>query len=137
MTAIVLDSSAILPLFLRDESDTYSQAVLQEAAEGARLLSLSLCLSEFGNTIGVAIRRGRLTEAQAAYAHRGLFLLPVEFQAFVDSSTMALIHGLAQRHRLSFYDASYLALAINEGARIASLDDALKDAAKAEGVVVV
>ena len=41
---------------------------------------------------------------------------------------------LARRHRLTAYDASYLALAIQEGVPLASLDRRLKEAAAAEGI---
>ncbi len=136
MKPVVLDSSAILPLFLPDESDVYSQAVIQQAAE-TRLLSLSLCLLEVGNTLTVAVRRNRMTEAQAAFAHHNLFSLPIEFRDFINGTTITLVHGIAQRRGLTFYDAAYLAFAMSEGAKLASLDRALISAAKLEGVEVV
>ena len=42
--------------------------------------------------------------------------------------------ALARGHRLTAYDASYLALAIREGCPLASLDRRLNEAATAEGV---
>ena len=45
------------------------------------------------------------------------------------------VMALARAHRLSAYDASYLALAIREGCALASLDRRLNEAAAAEGVV--
>ena len=44
---------------------------------------------------------------------------------------------LAQRHRLSFYDAAYLELAQREGISLATLDQALARAATAEGVPLI
>ena len=133
---IVLDSSAILPLFLRDEPDDYSRAAIQRATE-TRLLSLSFCWLEVGNTLTVAVRRRRLTEAQVAFAHHGLCRLPVEFRDFVSATTLARVHDLAQRRQLSFYDAAYLAFASSEGASLATLDRALISAAQAEGIAVL
>ena len=43
---------------------------------------------------------------------------------------------LARRHGLSFYDASYLELAIRSNARLGSFDEALRKSAEAAGVSV-
>ena len=79
------------------------------------------------------MRRQRLTEAQA---RRGFARLPIAFREFATVANLPLIHGLAQRRTLGFYDATYLALTIHEGARLASLDGPLRAAAMAEGVEV-
>lgn len=135
MKPVVLDNSTLLPLFLPDEGGEFSQRVVQEAVgAGVQLMAPTLCLLEFGHGILRAVRRGRLTEAGAAQAHRGLVRLPIAFREFATSANLPLIHGLAQRRTLGFYDATYLALTIHEGARLASLDDPLRAAAKAEGV---
>jgi predicted nucleic acid-binding protein len=47
------------------------------------------------------------------------------------------LEPLARRHRLTVYDAAYLELAQREVAPLATLDDALTRAAKAEGVPLV
>ena len=44
------------------------------------------------------------------------------------------VMALARAHRLTAYDASYLALAVREGCALASLDRRLNEAAAAEGV---
>lgn len=44
---------------------------------------------------------------------------------------------LAQRHRLTFYDAAYLELAQRERIELATLDAALIRAAASEGVALV
>jgi predicted nucleic acid-binding protein len=44
---------------------------------------------------------------------------------------------LAARHSLTLYDASYLELAISRGCALASFDDALCKAARAEAVIVL
>ena len=137
MKPVVLDNSALLPLFLPDEGNEFSQRVIRDAVgAGVPLLAPTLCLLEFGHGILRAVRRARLTEAEAAQAHRGFARLPIAFREFATTANLLLIHGLAQRRTLSFYDATYLALAIHEGARLASLDDPLRAAAAAEGVEV-
>jgi predicted nucleic acid-binding protein len=47
------------------------------------------------------------------------------------------IFVLARRHRLTFYDAAYLELAQREGIALATLDNKLAAAARAEGVALV
>ena len=57
--------------------------------------------------------------------------------------TMPMAHywerpiDLATQHKLTVYDASYLDLAIRSGLPLATLDDALIVAARAEGVPVL
>ena len=56
----------------------------------------------------------------------------------MDRGLAALIEtvDLAERHRLTVYDAAYLQLALDCEAEIATLDQALGRAAAAEGLVV-
>ena len=137
MGLIVVDNSVLLPLFLSDESDDYAQRVILQSGTGEGLLAPSLCLLEFGNGILKAVRKKRLSEAEAAFAQRKFSALPIDFRDFGGADSLPLIHHLAQRRGLSFYDAVYLGLALSEGARLASLDEALNQAAKAEGVGLV
>ncbi len=45
--------------------------------------------------------------------------------------------ALARRHRLTFYDAAYLELAQREGLALATLDNELANAARAEDVQLI
>ncbi len=137
MALIVVDNSALLPLFLSDEADDYTHKVIRHSATEATLIAPTLCLLEFGNGILKAVRQNRLTEAEAAYAHRKLMEVPITFRDFVGPATVPLIHSVAQRRRLSFYDGAYLTLALAENAKLASLDGPLNEAAKAEGIELV
>ena len=49
----------------------------------------------------------------------------------------SLLIALAQAHRLTAYDASYLELALRRALPIASHDSALRDAASAAGIDVI
>ena len=137
MGVMVIDASALLPLFLFDEDKTYIRVVLRQGLAGESLTAPSFCIVEFGNCILKAVRQKRMSEAEAASAHRSFTLLPIRFRDFEQPMAIPVIHALAQRRSLTFYDATYLALAIKEGARLASLDNALKNAATAEGIVLV
>lgn len=133
---IVLDNSALVPLFLPDESDDYPQRVMAAAVAGASVITSSFCLIEFGNTIATCVRRGRLTSAEASHAHQMLKALPLSFRNTVTPDALPGIHDLAVRRTLSFYDALYLHLALQEGATLATLDGPLRQAAVVEGVEV-
>jgi predicted nucleic acid-binding protein len=47
------------------------------------------------------------------------------------------VFALARRHGLTFYDAAYLELAKRERIPLATLDDGLADAARAEQVALI
>ena len=134
---VVADNSALVPLFLPDESGEYSLSLLGMVMNGAVMKMATLCQIEFGNVIATSVRRRRLTHAEAAFAHKKFSELPMEFVDYVTSATMPAIHDLAVRRDLSFYDALYLALAMDERAILATLDKPLKQAAIAEGVEVL
>ncbi len=132
--SIVLDNSALVPLFLPDESTEFSQRLLKLGTQGSLLISPSFLLIEFGNTIATAVRRNRITPAQAAFAHAQIQELPITLVDYVSARRIPSIHGLAIQYGLSFYDALYLALAMEEGASLATLDGKLKQAAVVIGV---
>jgi predicted nucleic acid-binding protein len=45
-----------------------------------------------------------------------------------------IVFSIARLHRLTFYDAAYLELALHENAPLATLDGSLAKAAAADGV---
>ena len=85
------------------------------------------------NVIVIVIgeRRGRLTAIAAAECLNLLETIPIDVDVVRVGRT---VWNLARRHRLTFYDASYLELAIRRGLAIATLDRALIAAARAERV---
>jgi predicted nucleic acid-binding protein len=79
-------------------------------------------------------RRGRLTPADTAVFLRTVSRLGIVTDREADG---AVIIELARKHRLTAYDAAYLELAQRRAASLATLDDALVRAAKAESVPLV
>ena len=77
------------------------------------------------------LRRGRIGQHHADASMARLRRLPIRCPGEAEDHHVV---ALARRHRLTAYDASYLALAIREGCPLASLDRRLNDAAAAEGV---
>lgn len=131
---IVIDNSALVPLFMPHESSAFPEHILRLAGEGANLMSPSFLAIEFGNAMLSGFRAGKLSVAQVSFAHSKLHELPIELVDFVGPRTIPSIHSLAVQHGLSFYDALYLALAMEEGAALAANDKALNKAASAVGI---
>jgi predicted nucleic acid-binding protein len=89
---------------------------------------------EVANVLALAVRKSRLTVAQ-----RTQFVSVLESAAIqVDGSTalnaFSKITALADAHRLTVYDASYLELAMRFGVPLATLDRELRVAAAAVDV---
>lgn len=138
VAAIVVDNSALLPLAVPDESKALIQLLLTQARNGeVYLIAPSLCVIEYGNSIVSCIRRKRMTITEAAVAHAQLPELPIEFFEYDTANHLSQIHTLAMRHSLSFYDALYLAVAIERNATLATQDKALHHAAVQEGIAFV
>jgi len=93
-----------------------------------------LVVREVRNGLIIGERRGRATEVYSVSFLRQLTRLPVTIDTAPDEETVML---LARQHRLTVYDAAYLELALREAVPLATLDKALADAARAEGVPLI
>ena len=89
---------------------------------------------EVGNGLLTGLRRGRLTPDQARTAIVALGAMPIEVDPDTSSRAFSESWPLAARHGLTTYDAAYLALAIRRLLPLATLDERLASAARAEGV---
>jgi predicted nucleic acid-binding protein len=79
------------------------------------------------------MRRGRLPQGELNIVLPAIEAFPIELRTGLAGADVA---RLARKHALSFYDACYLALAVDERARLATLDASLARAAKDEGVLL-
>ena len=128
--AFVLDASVAAAWVLPDEDAAVADVALDRlGTETAKVPGLFW--HELRNLLLSAERRGRIdggyADTSMARLRRLSIVCPDEFD---DREVMAL----ARAHRLSAYDASYLALASREGCALASLDRRLNEAAAAEGM---
>lgn len=89
---------------------------------------------ESRNILIINERRGRLDREMVDRSCAILARLPIEIDRGPDESA---VMRLARRHRLTVYDAAYLELAMRRVSPLATLDDALARAAKAEGVELI
>jgi len=113
--AVVADCSACAGWFLRDESSRPSEKLLREVMAGKlRLMVPDLWWSESLNVLCNAVRRGRITDADARRTVYYLEEIPIETIS-AQRIGRQQIFALARQHALSAYDATYLALAEAQG----------------------
>ncbi len=129
----VLDASVALAWCFEDETDEYSDVVLESLIAGEAVVP-ALWPTEVTNGLATAERCDRLDRATAGDARRLLQALPIAVDPLERRRAFEAIAMLAGTHGLTTYDACYLELARRRGIPLATLDAALRRAAEAEAV---
>lgn len=132
----VVDTSITLAWGLPDEDSKVAGEFWLEVHGGVPLHVPSLWWYECANALVVARRRKRLTEEQARKLGSLLGTLPLETAAGPAGDDLERLRTLAANHELSAYDAAYLDLARRLMVGMATLDERLANAARAEGIEV-
>jgi predicted nucleic acid-binding protein len=130
--AFVLDASVAGTWLFKDERTAFTQ-VMFDRSTGEQAIVPTLWWFEVRNLAVMNERRKRITPTQTE-----MFMLDMEELLIVsdDSTVSDDLMRLARQHRLTVYDAAYLELASRLGVELATLDQRLMDAARAEGVRV-
>lgn len=131
--SLVLDSSAALAWIYADETTEAVRQVFDMVAENGALVP-SLWRLEVANSLTVAVRRGRIGAEFRNAALADLALLDIATDAHTDAHGWTTTLHLADRFRLTLYDAAYLELAHRRSLPLAALDKELRDAGRALGV---
>lgn len=131
--AFVLDCSVIVAWYLEDEMNPYAEAIEDALAKDNAVVP-SLWPLEVGNVLLVGERRKRTSELKVSQFISLLQSLLIHVEDQTTKRAWTDILNLARAHKLSTYDASYLELAMRRGLALATLNDRLKDAARAVGV---
>jgi predicted nucleic acid-binding protein len=129
----VLDASVTACWCFHDEHDPRADAAYDLLDDDRALVPLHWWF-EVRNVVLLGERRQRISEEYAAGFLDRLERFPINLTALPDHTNVFV---LARRHRLTFYDAAYLELAQRERVALATLDDELAAAARAEGVALV
>jgi predicted nucleic acid-binding protein len=129
----VLDASVALAWAFEDEGGDYAVGVLEEL-RGSEAVAASLWPLEVTNGLLTAERRGRIEARDTRRFLHLLLSLPVVVDPVARRRAFEGVHGLARTHGLTSYDAAYLELAVRYGLAIATLDEPLRAAARAEGL---
>jgi predicted nucleic acid-binding protein len=124
--AIVVDASIVLAALLGEAGGAAASALAE-----AEWVVPSLWWFEIRNGLIVNECRRRTSEQLSASSLRELSQITTTVDAEPDGDRLM---ALARRHRLTVYDAAYLELALRQVLPLATLDAALIDAARAEGV---
>lgn len=129
MNRFVIDNSIILSWCLEDEGRRYTDALLDCIGEYEALVPAVWPL-ELSNALLMAERRKRLTTAEVTHILSIIETLPIVIEQEPPERAWTEVLSLARAQRLTTYDASYLDLAMRMGIPIATLDKALKKAAR-------
>lgn len=131
--SLVLDASLAVSWYFADERTQSRLAVFRTVAEQGGVVPALFPL-EVANVLQMAVVRGRVTRAFRDASLHDLSLIELEIDPETNDHAWADTLALAERHRLTVYDAAYLELALRRDLPLATLDAALAAAGKAEGL---
>ncbi len=129
----VVDCSVGIGWLFDEQADDYSEAALQ-ALTSSFAVAPRWWNIEILNVLLALERRERLAAGKAVEALRLLQRLPIQLRE--SQASLFELHALAERHRLTSYDALYLDTALATGLPLATHDKALRQAAIDSGVGV-
>jgi len=130
---LVLDSSVTLAWIYDEETTAGVRHVFDLVISNGAWVP-ALWRLEVANVLQMSVRRQRTDAAFRNEALADLGLLPISVDQETDRQAWGATLLLAERRRLTLYDAAYLELAQRRALPMATLDVELRAAAQAEGV---
>ena len=134
--SLVLDTSATIAWVYAGETSRPVRAVFDQVMESGAWVP-GLWRLEIANVLEMGVRRGRHDAAFREMTLADLALLSTQVDPHTNDQAWGATIRLAERHRLTVYDAAYLELALRRGLPLATLDRELRVAAKAENVTLL
>lgn len=134
--SLVVDSSMALTWCFEDERTPAAEALLDQVAENGAVAP-TLWPLEVLNGLAMAERRGRVDAARRQRLAGFLRDLPIVLDHETAAQAWTVTAHLAERCRLTLYDAAYLELAQRLNLPLATLDQDLRAAAGSLGVPLV
>ena len=131
--SMVLDSSVTLAWVYAEKTTPAILDVLERISDTGAWVP-SLWPLEVANILEMGVRRNRHDAAFCDATLADLALLPINIDQDTARHAWGATLHMAQRHRLTLYDAAYLELALRRGLPLATLDMDLLTAANAEDV---
>ena len=132
----VIDNSIAISWCIEAERTQSSQQILHMLQTTYAIVP-QLWPIEALNGLLMAERRGRMDRPTRHRLQTFLRQLPIRIDDATDSHIWGSTSQLAEQHRLTAYDATYLELAIRLALPLATLDRQLAAAARTSGVVVL
>jgi len=134
--SLVLDGSATLGWFYPDET-TVALTELFDRVVARGAFVPELWKIEVASSLTVGMRRRRITAKDREEALADLDALSVTVDRHTGKHVWREALSLADKHRLTVYDATYLELALRLSLPLATLDQDLRAAARNEGVTLL
>ena len=131
------DASITLPWCFLDEATPWTEMLLNRVVAGERVIVPAHWSIEVTNGLLMAVRRRRVFPTKIEEFIEDIGVLPVQIEPARSPETWVALVALAERHRLTTYDAAYLELAQRVGLPLATLDGDLRKAAQAEGALLM
>ena len=132
----VVDNSVVMSWCFEDESDPYSDTIL-DRLDNSKALVPAIWTFEVVNVLLVAERKNRITPSDSLRFLTLLMQLPFSIEPVLSSGVMRNVLDIGRQYNLSAYDAAYLELAMQQGIPLATRDRQLAAAAHAGGVIVL
>lgn len=132
----VIDTSVVMTWCFEDEAQRYGDAILDLLNDSVAVVP-EIWPLEVANVLLVAERRKRLRPADSVRFLTVLQALPIFVKELSRDAVWGAVFALAGSTGLTSYDASYLHLAMRDGLAIATLDRAVRKAARKLSVPVL
>jgi len=131
--SLVLDSAAALAWIYEEEPTDAVRRVFEIVAEDDALVP-ALWRLEVANSLTVAVRRGRIDVEFRNAALADLALLDITTDPDTDTNGWTTTLHLADRFRLTLYDAAYLVFSRRPSLPLASLNEDLRASGRSLGI---
>ena len=136
MSKFVLDCSITMSWFFEDESDEYSDLIMDKLNIDGAVVP-QIWTSEVVNALLVGEKKKRLQRTQSLWILEKLQKLPISVDDFKPNRLMSEILTLSGKHKLSAYDGAYLELALRLNLPLSTRDKALTTSAVGAGIRIV
>jgi predicted nucleic acid-binding protein len=131
--SLVLDSSIALAWAYSDETTSSILQIFDRLSQSGAWVP-GLWRLEVANVLEMGIRRKRHNAEFRDATLADLAQLPIQTDSETAQQAWGATLQLANRHRLTLYDASYLELALRRSLPLATLDEELRRAGDAEKI---
>lgn len=133
---LVIDSSITLAWFFENERTAAADAVLRKVTESGAVAP-SLWRLEVANALQMAVRSKRINVGFRDASIADLRALEITIDSETHHQAWTSTLHLAERCKLTLYDAAYLELARRLNLPLATLDQELRVAGRALGVTLL
>ena len=125
---VVIDASCVLNYLVPDEEDDFIDQIFEDYKNGEiSFISTDFLLFEVLNGLKMVVKRGRITENLGKKLVKNFLKFDIEFR---HDLALNKIFSLAMKEDLTFYDAAYLYLSVDEDLPLLTLDKKLQKLTK-------